>query len=62
MAAHADHHVAVRKVEAGDRTVTAAGVVAGDDRVVELARMLSGHPDSPAAQRHAQELLDTARH
>ena len=26
-------------------------------RVVELSRMLSGHPDSATAQRHARELL-----
>ena len=29
----------------------------GEERVVELSRMLSGHPDSPAARRHAKELL-----
>ena len=28
-----------------------------DDRVVELARMLSGRPGSATARRHAEELL-----
>ncbi|QPL06324.1 MULTISPECIES: DNA repair protein RecN [Actinomyces] len=35
--------------------------VHGEDRVRELARMLSGHEDSDAALRHAAELLDEAR-
>ena len=36
--------------------------VAGEDRIVELSRMLSGHPDSAAARGHAKELLaDAAR-
>ena len=29
----------------------------GEDRVTELSRMLSGHPDSDAARAHARELL-----
>ena len=33
----------------------------GEDRVVELSRMLSGHPDSDAARAHARELLGTGR-
>jgi hypothetical protein len=28
--------------------------------VVELSRMLSGHPDSKAARMHAEELLQAA--
>jgi DNA repair protein RecN (Recombination protein N) len=31
--------------------------VEGEERVVELSRMLSGHPDSDAARAHARELL-----
>jgi len=34
--------------------------VTGEDRIVELSRMLSGHPDSAAARRHAKELLAMA--
>ena len=34
--------------------------VAGSERVVELARMLSGHERSEAALRHAAELLEEA--
>jgi DNA repair protein RecN (Recombination protein N) len=57
VAAQADHHVSVHKQETGGRTVTSAEPVTGEDRVVELSRMLSGHPDSDAARAHARELL-----
>ncbi len=57
VAANADHQVTVRKQEVGGRTVTTAAVVQGEDRVTELSRMLSGHPDSEAARAHARELL-----
>ena len=39
-------------------TVATAGVVDGDQRVAELARMLSGDDGGDAARRHAVELLD----
>lgn len=60
VAACADHHVAVVKHDDGIRTVTSVGVLLGDERLVELARMLSGSPDSDVAHRHAEELLATA--
>jgi DNA repair protein RecN (Recombination protein N) len=57
VAAYADSHVVVSK-DAGD-VVTAADVraVVGEERVGELARMLSGQEDSATARRHAAELL-----
>ena len=60
VAAFADHQVAVRKLDRGGRTVAEARVVAGEGRVVELSRMLSGQPESPAARGHAEELLAVA--
>jgi DNA repair protein RecN (Recombination protein N) len=57
VAAFADHQVSVRKIEGGGRVTTAAETVAGPDRVIEVSRMLSGHPDSKRAQAHAEELL-----
>lgn len=49
-------------VKAGrtERTVASARPVSGEERVVELARMLSGRPDSESARRHAEELLAAA--
>jgi DNA repair protein RecN (Recombination protein N) len=57
VAARADHQISVRKEEAAGRTVTSVRTVAGEERVIELSRMLSGHPDSDAARAHARELL-----
>jgi DNA repair protein RecN (Recombination protein N) len=59
VAAFADRQVAVHKGAQGGRTVTTATVLDRDERVVELSRMLSGHPDSAAARAHAEELLST---
>jgi DNA repair protein RecN (Recombination protein N) len=58
VAAAAHHQVAVRKaVDADGRAVTLVEHVEGEARVVELSRMLSGHPDSATARAHAEELL-----
>jgi DNA repair protein RecN (Recombination protein N) len=57
VAAFADQQVLVLKSESEGRTVARARPIKGEDRVVELSRMLSGHPDSTAARRHAKELL-----
>jgi DNA repair protein RecN (Recombination protein N) len=60
VAAFADRHLVVHKLERGGRTSATVVPVQGDDRVVELARMLSGRPGSATARRHAEELLATA--
>lgn len=58
VAAFADHQVVLRKeVDSQNRTVTTAHVLNDEERVVEISRMLSGHPDSPTARAHAEELL-----
>ncbi len=61
VAAMADHQVLVTKHVAtsadGEHTEARATMIGGDDRVGEIARMLSGAPDSLAAREHAAELL-----
>ena len=57
VAAQATTQVAVVKSIAGGVTTATATVVSGDDRVAELARMLSGEEGGEAARRHAVELL-----
>jgi len=57
VAACARQQLGVRKEVTGDRTVAQATVLEDDDRVVELARMLSGRPGSATARKHAEELL-----
>lgn len=58
VAAFADHQVLVTKSEGSASTVTTLETLDDpDSRVVELARMLSGSPDSTTALEHARELL-----
>lgn len=61
VAAFADRHLVVRKhVRDGATAITGSDIssVDGGQREGELARMLSGDPDSSAARHHAAELLD----
>jgi DNA repair protein RecN (Recombination protein N) len=58
VAAQADHQFEVRKDEHSGRTRSEVTALEGESRVVELSRMLSGHPDSASARQHARELLD----
>jgi DNA repair protein RecN (Recombination protein N) len=60
VAAFADSHVVVTKADDDRTTVARAETVTGDDRLVELSRMLSGSPGSRTARQHAAELLDEA--
>ncbi len=60
VAACADQHVVVTKQVRAGQTFTSIGAVEGEDRVVEVARMLSGSPDSGSAREHAGELLTAA--
>ena len=62
VAAFADTHLVVDKSPDAGAGVTATDIraVAGEDRVRELARMLSGLADSDTGQAHARELLAVA--
>jgi DNA repair protein RecN (Recombination protein N) len=60
VAAFATAQIGVTK-RVGDGSVTSQAVlIEGDERVVELSRMLSGTPDSPRVREAAAELLATA--
>jgi DNA repair protein RecN (Recombination protein N) len=61
VAAFASNHLRVEKDL--DGPVTASNVVQlrGDARLAEMARLLSGLPDSESGLAHAAELLATAR-
>jgi DNA repair protein RecN (Recombination protein N) len=62
VAAFADTHIVVDKSPDTGAGVTATDIraVDGEDRVRELARMLSGLADSDTGQAHARELLAVA--
>jgi DNA repair protein RecN (Recombination protein N) len=56
IASEATSHVVVAKRKAGGRTITDITRVEGDERLKEMARMLSGRIDD-ASLAHASELL-----
>lgn len=62
VAAAADRHILVEKTVTGSGksaiTTACAREVTGDERTDEVARMLSGHPDSATARQHSRELLE----
>ena len=57
VAAAADTQISVTKSVADGTTTAVAAPVAGDARIGEIARMLSGEDGGAAAQRHARALL-----
>ena len=57
VARFADHHSRIEKAQVKGRTVTRVESLRGDQRVDELARMMSGSSVSAAARRHVKELL-----
>jgi DNA repair protein RecN (Recombination protein N) len=60
IAGRAHHHIVVSKGARGGVTAADVMVVAGEDRVTEVARMLGGDPESDTSRAHARELLETA--
>ena len=60
VAAFADAHLAVEKTQGDDDTISEVRLLDGEGRLTELARMLSGQPDSETARRHAEELVQQA--
>ena len=57
IAARAHHHIVVSKGAKGGVTTADIGVIAGDARVEEIARMLGGDAESAVSREHARELL-----
>ncbi len=60
VAAFADQHLRVQKASDSTYTATSVQRVSGEERVGELARMLSGLADSENARTHAAELITLA--
>ena len=59
VAAFADRQISVSKDSLGEITVSSVRELSGPERERELARMLSGSPDSEIAINHARELLNS---
>jgi DNA repair protein RecN (Recombination protein N) len=61
VAAFANNHLSVVKDSEGAVTRSSVRQLHGEERVAEMARLLSGLPDSQSGLVHARELLDLAR-
>jgi DNA repair protein RecN (Recombination protein N) len=59
VAACADHHLVVSKHMQGHSTRSTVGVVSGEERVGEIARMLGGEKLSGTTIAHAKEMLQS---
>ena len=59
IAAFADRQIGVFKNSSGEITSSSVRELVGPERESELARMLSGNPDSEVALTHARELLNS---
>jgi DNA repair protein RecN (Recombination protein N) len=57
IAAFADHQYRIEKRVVSGRTVTRVEALTGDERVDELARMMSGSRVTDAARQHIREML-----
>jgi DNA repair protein RecN (Recombination protein N) len=60
VAAFAESQFVVEKSVEGGRTRAVVHRVEAEERVEEMARMLSGRPASESGRRHAKELLEEA--
>lgn len=60
IAARAHNHIVVAKAARGGVTTADVTVLEGSTRVVEIARMLGGDPESKVSRAHAKELLESA--
>ncbi|PJJ63900.1 DNA repair protein RecN [Compostimonas suwonensis] len=61
VAAFATNHLAVVKDSDGAVTASSVRQLAGEERIEEMARLLSGLPDSESGLAHARELITIAR-
>jgi DNA repair protein RecN (Recombination protein N) len=61
VAAFADHHFRVEKLVEGGRTRTSVNHLADNERVMEMARMLSGVKITEKTLEHAREMIEEAR-
>jgi DNA repair protein RecN (Recombination protein N) len=61
VAAFAGNHLSVVKDSDGAVTASSVRQLHGDERAAEMARLLSGLPDSASGLEHARELMNLAR-
>jgi DNA repair protein RecN (Recombination protein N) len=60
IASFADRHIKVVKRVEGDQTFVEYKIISGDERVSELAQMMSGQRETEISRTHAREMLKAA--
>ncbi len=60
VASRGARHFHVYKEDEGDSTITRVKLLSGNERIMEVARWLSGSEVTPAALKNARELLEAA--
>lgn len=60
VAAFSTNHLTVVKDSTGTVTASSVRQLKGEERIVEMARLLSGMPDSESGLQHARELIEMA--
>jgi DNA repair protein RecN (Recombination protein N) len=58
IAAYGDAHYQITKRDKAGATVSSVHEISGQERIEELAEMLSGKPPTPTSRRNAEELLE----
>jgi DNA repair protein RecN (Recombination protein N) len=58
IAARAENHLSVRKITRGENTFTETCVLAGNERLEEIARMMGGEATTAAGLELARQLMD----
>src|SRR5699024_11665076 len=58
VAAMCDNHLVIQKAERNNRTVTTIKQLDNDDKIHELAKMITGNELTNAAVEHAEQLLE----
>lgn len=62
VASMADNHLFIRKEIINERTITSVTILEGEEKVIEVARMLSGAEITVVTKQHARELLQQAQY
>lgn len=60
VAAHGRQHLRVSKIAGADKVISQVMPLGGEERVLEIARMLGGQEITETTRRHAREMLETA--
>ena len=61
IASHADAHFLIEKSVEGSHTATSVSVLAGEEKIEEVARMLAGETITDAVRENAREMIRAAK-